>query len=47
MSKRQHVQFNSDDYFALLKKHPEAAPWLALGQNVLLALDDTVYEITN
>lgn len=47
MSKRQHVQFNSDDYFALLEKHPEAAPWLALGRNVLLALDDTVYDITN
>jgi Ca-activated chloride channel family protein len=47
VTKRQHVQFNSDDYFNLLKKHPEAAPWMALGQNVLLALDDTVYEITD
>jgi len=46
-TKRQRVQFNSDDYFDLLKKHPEAAPWMALGQNVLLALDDTVYEITD
>jgi Ca-activated chloride channel homolog len=45
-SKRQRVQFNSDAYFDLLKQHPEAAPWMALGQNVLLALDDTVYEIT-
>jgi hypothetical protein len=43
---RQRVQFNSDAYFDLLKKHPEAAPWMALGQNVLLALDNTVYEIT-
>jgi Ni/Co efflux regulator RcnB len=47
VTKRQHVQFNSDDYFNLLKKHPEAAAWMALGQNVLLALDDTVYEITD
>jgi Ca-activated chloride channel family protein len=47
VTKRQRVQFNSDDYFALLQKHPEAAPWMALGQNVLLALDDTVYEITD
>jgi len=47
VTKRQRVQFNSDDYFNLLKKHPEAAPWMALGQNVLLALDDTVYEITD
>jgi Ca-activated chloride channel family protein len=46
VTKRLRVQFNSDDYFNLLKKHPEAAPWMALGQNVLLALDDTVYEIT-
>jgi Ca-activated chloride channel homolog len=44
--KRQHLQFNSEAYFDLLKQHPEAAPWMALGQNVLLALDDTVYEIT-
>ena len=45
-TKRQRVQFNSEAYFDLLKQHPEAAPWMALGQNVLLALDDTVYEIT-
>jgi Ca-activated chloride channel homolog len=46
-TKRQHLQFNSEAYFDLLKQHPEAAPWMALGQNVLLALDDTVYEITD
>jgi len=46
-NKRQRVQFNSDDYFNLLKSHPEAAPWLALGQNVVLELEDTVYEITD
>ena len=45
-TRRERVQFNSDAYFDLLKKHPEAAPWMALGQNVLLALDNTVYEIT-
>jgi Ca-activated chloride channel family protein len=44
-TKRQRVQFNSSEYFDLLKKHPESAPWMALGPNVLLALDDTVYEI--
>ncbi|MGI8437255.1 MAG: VIT and vWA domain-containing protein [Chthoniobacterales bacterium] len=47
ISRREHVQFNSDAYFALLQRHPEAAPWLALGQNLLLALDNTVYEITD
>jgi len=45
-TKRQRVQFNSEAYFDLLKQHPEAAPWMALGQSVVLALDDTVYEIT-
>jgi Ca-activated chloride channel family protein len=45
-SKRQRLQFNSEEYFNLLTKHPEAGPWLALGQNVVLTLDDTVYEIT-
>jgi len=44
-AKRQRIQFNSEDYFNLLTKHPEAGPWLALGQNVVLTLDGTVYEI--
>src|SRR3954447_357728 len=44
-AKRQRVQFNSEEYFNLLTNHPEAGPWLALGQNVVLTLDDTVYEI--
>lgn len=39
------VKFNSDEYFALLAKHPHAAQWLSVGRNVQLALDDTVYEI--
>ncbi len=47
LTKRQRVQFNSEDYYALLQKHPEAAPWLALGQNVQVALGDTVYEVTD
>jgi Ca-activated chloride channel family protein len=44
-AKRQRIQFNSEEYFNLLTKHPEAGPWLALGQNVVLTLGDTVYEI--
>ncbi|MBV9657573.1 MAG: VWA domain-containing protein [Verrucomicrobia bacterium] len=39
------VQFGSAEYFKLLKEHPEAAGWFALGQNVLLAIGDTAYEI--
>ncbi len=39
------IKFGSDDYFALLAAHPEARPWLALGQNVKLLLASTVYDI--
>ena len=44
-AKRQRVQFNSEDYFALLKREPDAAPWVALGKNVQFVLKDTIYEI--
>jgi len=44
-AKHQRVQFNSEEYFNLLTNHPEAGPWLALGQNVVLTLGGTVYEI--
>jgi Ca-activated chloride channel family protein len=47
LARHQSVQFNSKEYFDLLKDHPEAAPWLALGQNVQVALGDTVYDITD
>ena len=42
---RVQLAFGSTDYFALLRKHPEAAPWLALGQNVDLVLGGVIYEI--
>jgi Ca-activated chloride channel family protein len=47
-AKAQHVKivFASDEYFALLKDHPESAPYLALGNNVTFTLAGTVYEIT-
>ena len=41
----RRVQFGSPDYFTLLRDHPEAGPFLALGPNVLLALGDAVYEV--
>jgi Ca-activated chloride channel family protein len=44
-AKRERVQFGSDDYFKLLKKHPQMQQWLSLGQNVQFVLNDTVYEI--
>ena len=46
LTNRRHIQFNSSEYFELLNKHPEAASWFALGQNVQVALGDTVYEIS-
>ena len=39
------VTFGSKEYFDLIKRHPEASPWLALGQKVRLVLDKQVYEI--
>lgn len=45
LTKRQRVQFNSPEYFALINKHPETNSWLALGSNVLVAVGDTIYEI--
>jgi Ca-activated chloride channel family protein len=41
--KQKKIAFNSDEYFDLLKKHPEAAAWLALGTEVDVVLDDTLY----
>jgi len=46
-AKKAQVKFNSDEYFALLKKHADAAQWLAVGRNVQLYLDGTVYEIVD
>ena len=43
--KRVRVQFGSVEYFDLVAKKPETRPWLALGQNVQFALNDTIYEV--
>jgi hypothetical protein len=40
--KKREVKFNSEEYFALLGEHPEAAAWLALGSEVDVVLDDTL-----
>ena len=45
--KHVKVEFNSDAYFELLKKHPEATAWLSLGDEVDVVLDETVYSIRN
>ncbi len=44
-AKPERVAFNSDEYFELLAKHPEAAAWLSLGSNVQFVLGDTLYEV--
>ena len=45
-ARRVQVKFNSQDYFDLVAKHPHAQAWFAVGRNVQVALDNTVYEIT-
>jgi hypothetical protein len=44
-AKHVKVVFNSDAYFDLIAKHPEAAQYLALGNNVTIELGGTVYDI--
>ncbi|MBN1424527.1 VWA domain-containing protein [Candidatus Fermentibacteria bacterium] len=44
-ARRIQVRIGSDEYFTLLKKHPNAAQWLSVGRNVQVLLDDTVYEV--
>jgi Ca-activated chloride channel family protein len=39
------VKFNSDEYFELLRKHPGAVQWFALGRNVSVLIGDTIYQI--
>jgi Ca-activated chloride channel family protein len=41
----KRIQFNSDEYFALLNKEPDTAQFLALGQNVKFYYENTFYEI--
>jgi Ca-activated chloride channel family protein len=42
-AKHVEVKFDSDEYYALLKKFPQAGQWMSLGNNVDLMLEDTVY----
>ncbi len=44
-ARKVQVKFNSDEYFALLRRHSEAAPWLALGARVQVFLDGAIFEI--
>lgn len=45
VKKQKRIQFNSDEYFKLLKDKPATSQFLALGQNVRFYYDNTFYEI--
>lgn len=41
----QKVVFLSDEYFALLEAHPELGEYFALGDHVIVVLEDVAYEV--
>ncbi len=41
----QEVEFGSEEYFSLLSGHPGMGKFLALGRNIVLRYDGTVYRI--
>ena len=43
--KNRQVRFSSAEYFDLLKRHPEAAAWLALGDTVDVVVGDTLIQV--
>ena len=40
-----NITFNSEAWFELMRKHPEARPWLSLGSDIDLVLDNQLYQI--
>lgn len=45
VSRRVRLELASAEYFDLLRRHPETAPWLALGREVELRVGDVVYVV--
>ncbi|MGC8988980.1 MAG: VIT domain-containing protein [Verrucomicrobiia bacterium] len=45
-NKKIRVQFGSREYFDLLARNPEVAPWFALGRKVQFVLGPVLYEVT-
>ena len=43
--KQVHVRFGSAEYFAILKKAPSSAQWLALGSNVDVVVDGVLVSV--
>jgi Ca-activated chloride channel homolog len=46
-ARRQQVKFNSEAYFALMRKYKDAAQWFSVGRNVQVLIEDTLYEIVD
>jgi hypothetical protein len=44
--KRVEIKFGSDEYFALLDRHPDFRPWLARGKRVQFVVGEMVYVVT-
>jgi Ca-activated chloride channel family protein len=42
---QKSIRFGSEEYFGLLKRSPGAASWLALGSNLDVVVDGTLYSI--
>jgi Ca-activated chloride channel family protein len=41
----RRIAFASDEYFSMLRRHPEARPWLALGSDLRLVIGGELVEI--
>ena len=39
------VKFDTDDYYALLKRDARVGQWMSLGRSVQFVLDETVYVV--
>ena len=45
-TRRTTVSVMSDEYFALVKRHPKLGRYFALGERVVVAFAGAVYEVT-
>lgn len=43
--KQQTIKFNSEEYYALILKHPDVAQWLSLGNEVDVVVEDTLVSV--
>lgn len=43
--KQQKVVFNSEEYFALIRRYPDAAAWFSLGNEVDVVIEDVLYQV--